>query len=389
MKAVKIRENIYWVGGIDWDLRNFHGYLTQRGSTYNAYLVIDKKITLIDTVKYYLCDEMLERIQSVVDPSKIDHIISNHVEMDHSGSLPQMAKIAPQAVIFTSPNGQKGLTEHYKTGLNLKVINPSETINTGSYNFGFVLTPMVHWPDNMVTYLPEERILFSNDAFGQHLATPERFDDEFRTDIIMDEARKYYANIVLPYSEQVKKALAAASSLAMEIIAPSHGIIWRKNIAAILNAYAGWSSNKTVDKALVIYDSMWNSTKKIGFAIAKAFENLGIPALMMNLQTNHISDIMTEVIDAKYICVGSPTLNNNMLPTVSSFLTYLRGLAPKNRIGLSFGSYGWGGQSIGQVEDILKACGFPVMESIKVKYIPDEAVLGDITKKLEHEIGRA
>jgi len=388
MRAVKIRENIYWVGGIDWDLRNFHGYLTQRGSTYNAYLVIDTKITLIDTVKYYLCDEMLERIQSVVDPSKIDYIISNHVEMDHSGSLPQMAHIAPQAVIYTSPNGQKGLTEHYKSGLNLKVVKQGDTINTGKYNFSFVLTPMVHWPDNMVTYLSEERILFSNDAFGQHLATSERFDDEYRLEIILEEARKYYANIVLPYSEQVKKALAAASSLAIEIIAPSHGIIWRKNIGPILEAYSGWSANKTVDKALIIYDTMWNSTKKIAYAVAKAFENRGIRTLMMSLQTNHISDIMTEVVDAKYICVGSPTLNNNMLPTVSAFLTYLRGLAPKNRTGLSFGSYGWGGQSIGQVEDILKACGFPMMESIKVKYIPDESVLNDITKKLENEIGR-
>jgi flavorubredoxin len=388
MKAVKIRENIYWVGGIDWDLRNFHGYLTQRGSTYNAYLVIDKKITLIDTVKYYLCDEMLERIRSVVDPSKIDYIISNHVEMDHSGSLPQMSKIAPQAVIITSPNGQKGLTEHYKSGLNLRVVKQGETVNTGAYNFSFVLTPMVHWPDNMITHLPEERILFSNDAFGQHLATSERFDDEYRFEIILEEARKYYANIVLPYSEQVKKALAAASPLAIEIIAPSHGIIWRKNIGALLQAYSDWSANKTVDKALVIYDTMWNSTKKIAYAVANAFENRGIRALMMNLQTHHISDIMTEVLDAKYICVGSPTLNNNMLPTVSAFLTYLRGLAPKNRTALSFGSYGWGGQSIGQVEEILKACGFSMMENIKVKYVPEEAALNDITTKLENEIGR-
>ncbi len=277
MKAIKIKDNIYWVGGIDWDLRNFHGYLTQRGSTYNAYLVIDEKITLIDTVKHYLCDEMLERISSVVDPSKIDCIISNHVEMDHSGSLPMIAKIAPRATIYTSPNGMKGLNEHYKSGLNLKAVNNAETISTGKYNFTFVLTPMVHWPDNMITYLPEERILFSNDAFGQHLATPERFDDEFSLDIIMEEARKYYANIVLPYSDQVKKALAAAAPLAIDVIAPSHGIIWRKNIPSIIKAYTAWSANETADKALIIYDTMWNSTKKIAFACRRGVRKPRLP----------------------------------------------------------------------------------------------------------------
>ena len=386
MKPVKIKDNIYWVGGIDWDLRNFHGYLTQRGSTYNAYLVIDEKITLIDTVKYYLCDEMLERIRSVVDPSKIDYVISNHVEMDHSGSLPDIARIAPRAVILTSPNGLKGLAEHYRTGLNLKAVTSGETLNTGRYNFSFVLTPMVHWPDNMITYLPEERLLFSNDAFGQHIASAERFDDEFPLDIILFEARKYYANIVLPYGDQVKKALSAAAGLDIATIAPSHGIIWRKHIPDIIKSYGEWSNNATSGKALIIYDTMWNSTKKVAFAISRAFENRGIPAQMMSLQTNHISDIMTEILDASYICVGSPTLNNNMLPTVAAFLTYLKGLSPKKRTGLAFGSFGWGGQSVGQVEENLASCGFTMLESIKVKYIPDDALLSGITEKLEKEL---
>lgn len=386
MKAVKITDNIYWVGGVDWDLRNFHGYLTQRGSTYNAYLVIDEKITLIDTVKHYLCDEMLERIRSVVDPSKIDYVISNHVEMDHSGSLPAIAGIAPRAVIYTSPNGLKGLSEHYRTGLNLKAVASGETLNTGKYNFNFVLTPMVHWPDNMLTYLKEERVLFSNDAFGQHIASAERFDDEFPLDIILFEARKYYANIVLPYGEQVKKALAAAAGLDISVVAPSHGIIWRKHIADIVTSYGEWSNNATSNKALIIYDTMWNSTKKIAFAVSRAFENRGIPAQMMSLQTNHISDIMTEILDSRYICVGSPTLNNNMLPTVAAFLTYLKGLSPKKRTALAFGSYGWGGQSVGQVEEDLSSCGFTMLESIKVKYIPGDDVLSGITQKLEKEL---
>jgi flavorubredoxin len=202
----------------------------------------------------------------------------------------------------------------------------------------------------------------------------------------MEEARKYYANIVLPYSEQVKSALKTASGLAIETIAPSHGLIWRKHISAILEAYAGWSANKTSEKAVVVYDTMWNSTKKIAYAVATAFENRGIPARIMSLQTNHISDIMTEVIDAKYICVGSPTLNNNLLPTVSAFLTYLKGLAPKERTGLAFGSYGWGGQSVGQIEESLKSAKFTMLESIKVKYIPSEQALTAISEKLAQEI---
>ncbi|HOO70911.1 MAG TPA: FprA family A-type flavoprotein [Spirochaetota bacterium] len=386
MKAVKIKENIYWVGGVDWDLRNFHGYLTQRGSTYNAYLVIDDKITLIDTVKHYLYDEMLDRISSVVDPSKIDYIISNHVEMDHSGSLPMIKKAAPNAEIITSPNGQKGLQKHYREEWNYRVVKSGDTLDLGKRNLHFVLTPMVHWPDNMIAYMPEEKILFSNDAFGQHLASSERFDNEYHLDIIMDEARKYYANIVLPYSEQVKKALAAAAELDISIIAPSHGIIWKDHVSTIIREYVKWSNNETKNKALIIYDTMWKSTEKIAYTIQAAFENKSYVSRMLNLQHNHISDIMTEVIDAKYICVGSPTLNNNMMPTVASFLTYLKGLAPKGRIGLAFGSYGWGGQSVAMVEDVLKSCGFEMLENIKINYVPSGIELSNILKKLEDSI---
>lgn len=386
MKPVQIKEGIYWVGGIDWDLRNFHGYLTQRGSTYNAYLVVDEKITLIDTVKHYLCDEMLSRIAAIVDPAKIDYVIANHVEMDHSGSLPRIMALAPQAQVITSPNGQKGLVEHYKTQWQTRVVKTGEQLSTGKYDFHFVLTPMVHWPDNMITYLPQEKILFSNDAFGQHLATSERFDDEYHIDTIIEEARKYYANIVLPYSDQVKKALQAAAPLAIDIIAPSHGILWRSNVPRIIDEYAHWSNNETSNKALIIYDTMWNSTRLMAQAVQEAFELRGYRTKMLNLQHNHISDVMTEAIDARYICVGSPTLNNNMLPTVAAFLTYFKGLAPRSRHGLAFGSYGWGGQSVDQVNEILAACGFTMLNSIKNKYIPDEATLHQITERLVAEI---
>lgn len=386
MKPVKLKENIYWVGGIDWDLRNFHGYLTQRGSTYNAYLVVDEKITLIDTVKYYLYDEMMERISAVVDPSRISYIVSNHVEMDHSGSLPMLKDVAKNAVVLTSPNGEKGLRLHYKKDLNLQVVKTGDTVKTGSRTLSFLLTQMVHWPDNMVCYMPEEKILFSNDAFGQHIASSGRFDDEYPLQIVLEEARKYYANIVLPYSPQVQKALEAASSLDIGMIAPSHGVIWRSHIGDILEAYGGWADNRTEEKAVIVYDTMWNSTRKMAYAVAKAFENRGMAVRMLDLKANHISDIMTEALTAKYICVGSPTLNNNMLPSVAAFLTYLKGLAPKGRTGLAFGSYGWGGQSVAQVEESLAEAGCAVMEKIRVQYVPDENALGEITKKVEAAI---
>ena len=383
MKPLEIKKNIYWVGGIDWDLRDFHGYTTQRGSTYNAYLVIDEKITLVDTVKHYLFEEMLQRIKEIVDPSKIDYIVSNHVEMDHSGSLPKILKFCPNATVITSPNGEKGLKKHFKEDWNFKVVNTGDSVNIGKRNLAFVLMPMVHWPDSMATYIPEEKLLLPNDAFGQHIASEERYDDQLGWDIIKEEAAKYYANIVLPYSAQVKKALDAVSSLDVDMIAPSHGIIWRSHIKDILELYNKWSDNVAEEKAAVIYDTMWESTRKVGKAIHEAFENKNISSKLIDLKVTDISDVMTYLLSTKYICVGSPTLNSSMLPTVAGFLYYMRGLAPKGRVGLAFGSYGWGGQSIAQIDAILSECGFEALPPVKVQYVPSEDELSGITKDIE------
>ncbi len=383
MKAVKITDNIYWVGAIDWDLRNFHGYLTQRGSTYNAYLIIDEKITLIDTVKHYLYDEMLSRISSVIDPKDIDIVVSNHVEMDHSGCLPRIAEIAPNAEILTSPNGEKGLKMHYGDKLKLRPVKNGESVSIGKHTLDFLLTPMVHWPDNMVTYIPENKLLFSNDAFGQHYASSERFDDHCKMELIYDAAKKYYAHIVLPYGMQVQKALEAAGELDIEIIAPSHGIIWRKHIPELLKMYSQWSSNTTKKKAVIVYDSMWNSTKSMAYAIADAFSDKGLSYRIMDLKVNHMSDIMTEILDAEYIIVGSPTLNNNILPTVAAFLTYMKGLSPRKRKAIAFGSYGWGGQSVGIIKKELEECGYEILDSFKLQYIPSDEALKEITNKVK------
>lgn len=386
MKAVEIKKGIYWVGAIDWDLRNFHGYLTQKGSTYNAFLIVDEKITLVDTVKSYCADEMIKRISSIVDPSKIDYIVSNHVEMDHSGAISKIVELAPNVEIVSSAKGQTGLKEHYRADWNFKIVKTGDKLELGSKNLDFILTPMVHWPDNMVAYMPEEKILFSNDSFGQHLSSSERFDDSYPLDIVMEEAKKYYANIVMPFGMQVKRELDDAKKLDIEIIAPSHGVVWREHTAKIIEEYTKWASNETEKKALVVYDTMWGSTEKIAKAIQSAFEDKAYKTALYNLQYNHISDIMTEVLSAEYICVGSPTLNNNLLPNVSAFLTYLKGLAPKNRKAIAFGSFGWGGQSIGQVADILEASKFDLVESVRCKYIPSEDQLEEIIKNIKEKV---
>jgi len=249
MKPLEIKPKIFWVGGIDWDLRNFHGYLTQRGSTYNAYLILDEKIVLVDTVKHYLFEEMLSRIKEVVDPSRIDYIVANHVEMDHSGSLPKILKIASKAKLITSPHGEKGLRRHFKEEWDFKIVKSGDSISMGKRSLQFFLTPMVHWPDSMATYVPEEKLLLPNDAFGQHIASAMRFDDQVGWDVLYQEAAKYYANIVLPYGDQVRKALEALSALDIDMVAPSHGVIWRSSLPKIVEAYQKWAQNLSENRA--------------------------------------------------------------------------------------------------------------------------------------------
>ena len=383
---MQIKPNIFWVGGIDWDIRNFHGYSTNRGTTYNAYLIMDKKITLVDTVKHYLFDEMMDRIREITDPSKIDYIISNHVEMDHSGSIPKIMKYCPKAKIITSVRGEKGLLRHYKKDYNFQVVQSGGKLNIGKRNLNFVHIPMVHWPDSMVTYIPEDKLLLPNDAFGQHIASSERFDDEIEWGILKEEAAKYYANIVMPYGDQVKKALDVLSGLKIDMIAPSHGIIWRKHISKIMKEYNKWANFETENKSLIVYDSMWGSTEKIAKALGEGINETGINVSMRNLKNTHISDIITDVLTTKMILVGSPTLNNGMMPSMGGFLTYLKGLRPRNRIGFVFGSYGWGGQAVGEIEKILREIRWELpLENININYIPDQKELqnvNNIGKKL-------
>lgn len=384
MHRIEVKPGVYWVGGIDWHIRNFHGYETRRGTTYNAYLIVDEQVTLVDTVKHYLFEEMLARISDIVEPSQIDYVVSNHVEMDHSGSLSKLLSYCPDAQVITSPMGERGLRRHYKQEWNFTVVQSGDTLSTGKRTLQFVHVPMVHWPDSMVTYIPEERLLLSNDAFGQHIASPERFDDELSWGILREEAAKYYANIVMPYGEQVEKALATLAALDIETIAPSHGIIWRTHISRILEEYTRWAGHATEPRALIVYDSMWDSTEKMAHALMEGIAEAGIPVTLRNLKTTHISDVITDVLSSRLILLGSPTLNNTMLPTMGGFLTYLKGLKPRKRIGFAFGSYGWGGQAVGEMEHILRELSWELpLEGVKIPYIPDRE---ELTKL--REIGR-
>lgn len=383
MEAVKVRDGIYWVGAIDWSIRNFHGYSTGRGTTYGAYLIIDEKITLIDTVKAEFTKEMIERIRDVVALEEIDVVISNHVEMDHSGAMPTLMELCRKAVFYTSgPSGVKGLTRHYGEH-EYRPVKSGDTISLGRRSLTFVSTPMLHWPDNMVTYCPEEKILFSNDAFGQHLATSERFDDELDLNVALEEAKKYYANIIMCYGSQARRAWETVKTLEIDMIAPSHGVIWRSHIDDIMAAYDEWSLNKPQSGAVVVYDSMWHSTETMAKTIAEAFGSQGVSTRLYDLKQNHVSNIVPDILTSRYLAVGSPTLNSQMMPSVAGFLCYLKGLSPKDREAFAFGSYGWGGQSIAQIEKELELCGFHrCLESIKIEYIPSEEQLREITSKI-------
>jgi len=376
-QAVKVTDRVYWVGAIDWALRDFHGYHTGRGTTYNAYLVMGEKIALVDTVKAPFKDEMLARVASVVDPRRIEYIISNHSEMDHSGSLPAVMEAIKPEKVFASQMGAKALGEHFHIG-GITAVKDGEKVALGGIDCVFMETRMLHWPDSMFTYLPEEELLFSQDGFGMHLASGERFDDELDWAVMESEAAKYYANIVLPYSPVVAKTLekVAAAGLKVKIIAPDHGPVWRRDVGKIVGLYGKWAAQKPTRKAVVAYDTMWGSTAAMAKAIGEGLAAGGLDVKVFAMGGAHRSDVVTELLCAGAFVVGSPTINNGMFPTIADLLTYAKGLKPRNLVGAAFGSYGWSGESVGQVAEILKAMKVELAgEGLKAVYVPDAAAL--------------
>jgi len=370
---VQLKEGIHWVGVVDWDIKNFHGYITHRGTTYNSYLLVSDKIALVDTVKAPFYETWLRHIKQIVDPKKIDYIISNHAEPDHSGSLKKFYKEeAPQATIIATERGQKIITKYYGE-IPITTTKEIPELSLGGKTLSFVPVPMAHWPDSMVSYIPEDKILLSNDAFGQHLASTGHFDDEVDQQKLWHEAEAYYANILMPLRSAVGRAIKALDGVPIEIIAPSHGVIWRKDLEGILNRYVRWVEGYTKPKVVIPYDSMWNSTKTMAYAIAEGVASEGVECRVYNVTANHRSDIITDILEAKAILVGSPTLNNHVYPSVAEFLAYMRGLKPMNKIGASFGSYGWAGGAKRFVEEQMKLAGIELIENdLDFAYKPTE-----------------
>jgi flavorubredoxin len=399
--AMELMKDIYYVGYVDWEVRNFHGYSTHKGSSYNAYIVKGEKTVLIDTVKRPYSNYFLEKIKAVCDPKDIDYLIINHIEMDHSGSFPLILRHIPNAEIITSTKGVDILEQHFHDEVDegvfkkIRGVKEGDTLDIGNgKKFTFVPIPMIHWPDSMVSFMTDDNgknVLFSNDAFGQHIATSKRWDDENNLSEILWEAEKYYANILLHLSKLIAKTLPVVGALPIDIICPSHGVCWRKNLPVILEKYTKWSAGEIeVNSVVIIYDTMWKSTEKIAKALYQEIERRGIPVKRFLLTQSDYSDVITEAMKAKAILVGSPTLNMGMFPTVAEYLCYQKGLKPMNKIGLAFGSYGWGKGAVKEIIEQLKAATIDVLDdSIEIKFVPrpEDLNFKSIIDKLVEKMG--
>ena len=379
-KAVKVTGNVWWVGAVDWHLREFHGYRTSRGSTYNAFLVIDEKITLIDTVKAPFFEEMRSRIASVIDPEKIDYIVSNHAEMDHSGALVRAMQEFKAEKLFCSMQGEKALRAHFHDALpEPTVVKTADSIELGKNSLTFVETKMLHWPDSMISYLSGEKVLFSQDAFGMHLAGSGRFADEYCDALLYEEARKYFANILLLQSAKITDLLNTLPTLNLDIdfIAPDHGPIWRNgDHNKILSLYSEFAAQKPEKRAVVLFDTMWHSTEAMAGAIAEGLIEAGLPTEVISLHSCERSEAITRIMSAGVLAIGTPTINNNMYPSLGDMLVYMRGLKPKIAVGGAFGSFGWSGEGAKQIAEALTAMQIeqPLPPMVN-KYVPDDAAL--------------
>ncbi len=386
MKPLEIKDKIYWVGAVDWNIRDFHGYSTYKGTTYNSYLMLDDKVTLFDTVKKGFTSDLIHRLRAVIEPEKVDYLVVNHMEMDHSGSLPEIVSLCRPEKVFVSPQGQKALKLHFNDpDWPLEVVKSGDSISVGQRHIHFLETRMLHWPDSMFSYIPEEKLLISSDAFGHHWATSERFDDEVDTSELMHHAAKYYGNILLLFSPLVQKLLAAVKEMGLEIdmIAPDHGVVWRKNPGMIIEAYDRWSRQETERRALVIYDTMWKSTSMMAKAVYEGITDLGVSAELLSLESTHRSDVVTELMYSKGLVIGSPTFNNHLLPRVADLLYYLKGLRPTNRVAAAFGSYGWSGEAVKQINQFFEDMKMEVVDpGVRINFVPNHEGL-----KLCRELG--
>ncbi len=374
MKAIEVKPDIYWVGAIDWGVRDFHGYVTPNGTTYNNYLILDERVTLIDTVKYDFADVMLESIRGLVPPEKIEVVVINHIEIDHVSSLDRIMQVAPAAEIYATAKGKEGLARHFDiSGWNVRVVKTGDALRIGKRTLLFVETPMLHWPDSMVTYVKEDKLLISQDAFGQHFASSARFDDEVNESVLEDAVIDYYANILMPFGVLVKKKIGEIKNLHLDIdmIAPDHGVIWRKNPGKVLEWYLKMAESKADLGVVIVYDTMWKSTERLTLPIFEGIRSAGVDARIIKLRATPMSVAIKEIWKARGMLVGTPTLNNIMYPSIAEFLTHLRGLRPTHRIAGAFGSYGWGGGAVKEAYAEFKRMGLEVFEpGVEIQYRP-------------------
>ena len=376
----QVKNNVHWVGKVDWDLRKFHGdeLSTHKGSTYNSYLIQEKKTVLIDTVWTPYAKEFVDNLSKEVDLNKIDMIIMNHGEPDHSGALPALMERIPETPIYCTANAVKSLQGQYHQEWNFNVVKTGDRIKIGNgKELIFVDMTMLHWPDSMATYLTDDNILFSNDAFGQHLATERLFNDLVDQCELFHEAIKYFANILNPYTPRLRKKLQEVNdlNLPIDMIATSHGVIWREDPMQIVELYAQWADDYQEDQITIVYDSMWNGTKMLAERIAEgiAAADEGVTVKVQNIAKSDVNDVITEVFKSKTVVVGSPTMSNNMLHSVAGFIHLMRTMKFKGKKAAAFGCYGWSGESVKLIDASLNDAGFEVAsKGFRNQWNPDE-----------------
>lgn len=390
--VTELTKGVYWVGVVDWAVRQFHGHelSTHRGSSYNSYLIVDEKIVLVDTVYGPFQQQFIENIREVVDPAKIDIVVANHAEMDHSGSLPAVMRQAPKATVVVSQRGKESIAGHFQQSWNLRAVKTGERINIGKHELVFIEAPMLHWPDSMFTYLTGKNILMPNDAFGQHYATAFHFNDQVNQQELYGEAFKYYANILTPFSGPVLKKIEELLSLNLpvDMIAPSHGVIWRKDPLQIVTKYQQWAAQEPEKSAVIIYTTMYDATRHMAEAVGQGLAGENVPYQLFDMGLADRSDVITEIFKAKAIIIGAPAFNHGILTTLSPILEDIKGLRFRNKIGAAFGSYGWSGEAVKIIEEHLGRCKIPLAaEGVRVKWQPKP---DDLTrcKELGQKIAR-
>lgn len=378
MERYRLKDEIWWVGAIDWDSRDFHGYETARGTTYNSYLILDEKVALVDGCREGFGPQVLQRVQGCCEGRPVDYLIINHVEPDHSGAIPWLVEKLTPAKIYCSKRAVDALLLYYGAelveGWHLQIVGTGDELSLGRNTLQFIEAPMLHWPDSMFTYVREAKTLLPNDAFGQHLASSKRFAHELDMSVVMQEASTYYANILMPFGAQIQKMLAKIQEMGLEIeaIGPSHGVAWKgaENVTRIVEAYQRWSGGQAAERVALIYDTMWHSTEKMTMAIADGVAQEGVECRVLRLSATPRSEAATQVLESRAFLVGTPTLNNQMFPTVGAFMTYIKGLRPKARLTGAYGSCGWAGGGVKTLDEELRGMGLEMMDALEVKYMP-------------------